>query len=104
LLAGRLLRDLAGRILRKSGLHAQLLRDLGDLFGRVVGSEDRRLRRQIMSWEPSGASSTAMRSSPVSGCGPLKTALSSRWSVGENLVSDEEEVESEFFDLPPAFD
>jgi len=27
-----------------------------------------------------------------------------RWSVGENLVSDEEEVESEFFDLPPAFD
>ena len=40
--------DLARRILRQTCLHTQLLGNLGDHLRRVVGSEDRRLRGQVV--------------------------------------------------------
>ena len=65
----------AGRLLRQPGRLAQRARDLGDLLGRVVGREHRRLRRKVgrrRSPRARGRRPRGPRPSP--GARPLKTA------------------------------
>ena len=61
--------------------------DLGDLLGRVVGREDVGLRRQVVAaGSPRAPRRRPRASSPVSGCGPLKTAAISLVVVGREAV------------------